>query len=154
MTNQIIWTSKLTEERVKKEWEETRERCPWANLGPYEENKESAWESARSRNDEELLYLNLSDRFAEFLDEEDEIEIFKEGEEKPVTRFKAGDDLTPDICEVLFACVEYVSVYEGDATLRMGDGNLWIDVDWEDWLTKEKGTYHYMIKINGQPAQI
>lgn len=150
MTNKIIWTSKLTEERVKKEWEDRRKRCPWANLGSFENNQELAWEDVRDRNDEELLYL--SDRFAESLDEGDQVEIFKEG--RSVFSFEAGGILVPDIFETLFACVEHVSVYEKDATLRMEDGKLWIDVDWEDWLTKEKGTYHYTIKINGRPAQL
>lgn len=151
MTNQIIWTSKVTEERAKKEWEEMRERCPWANLGSFEDNKETAMDMVRSRNDEELLWIS-GDFGASHVAEGDQIEIFKEG--RSVFSFKAVDDLVLDISEVLFACVEYVSVYERDATLRMEDGKLWIDVDWEDWLTKEKGTYHYTIKINGTPARL
>lgn len=151
MTNKIIWTSKLTEERVKKEWEDRRKRCSWADLGSFEDNEEEAMDMARSRNDEELLWIS-GDFGASHVAEGDQIEIFKEG--RSVFSFEAGGVLVPDIFETLFACVEHVSVYEQDATLRMEDGKLWIDVDWEDWLTKEKGTYHYTIKINGRPVQL
>lgn len=142
MENGIIWTSKVTEEQSKKEWEDRRKRCLWANLGPYEENKEAAIDYLRDEKFEELMVL--SEDFSQNLVEGGKVEMFEK--EQLVFEIEIEDEAY----ESLYSCTKYESIYGRETTLKRKNGELVIEVDWEDWLTKEKGTNCYTIKINGE----
>ncbi len=148
MEDKTLWTSKVTEQQARTEWENKRKRCSWTDIGSFEDNKEIAMDDARSQRIDELFWLG--DDLGMEVIEEDKVEIFKEGKEKPIFGFKVSDLEIMDRYEVLFNCIEYVSAYDQDTTLKRKNGELVIEVDWEDWLTKEKGTNCYTIKINGE----
>ncbi len=151
MEDKTLWTSKVTEEQARTEWENKRKRCSWTDIGSFEDNKEIAMDDARSQRIDELFWLG--DDLGMEVIEEDKVEIFKEGKEKPIFGFKVSDLEIMDRYEVLFNCIEYVSAYDQDTTLKRKNGELVIEVDWEDWLTKEKGIDCYTIKINGETAK-
>lgn len=142
MKEQTIWTSQLTEEKVKEIWDQMRSRCLWANLGSYEENQEIAWEKADELNEEKLVYL--SQDLAECVVTKNLEIVTEEGEIIANDEEENEDDLA------LWRYVDELRGQYREVSLKVRDEELLIEGRWKDWLAKEEGTDIYTVRVGKQ----
>lgn len=149
MAQKTIWTSNLTKQQVKDIWNLRRERCPWMNLGNYQENKEEAQKLAYYYNDEALFFL--SEQLSKHLEKGCTLELFK----KDLSDFVLGITIKDkdDLHRIngLVTCIDHALSQGLKAALKIEEEELFVEVWSQDWPSKEGETERYLVRVNGNP---